>query len=61
MLSQLPEARVLPFGVQARAVTSSVWPLRTAVHVLSLRRQRRTVLSQLPEARVSPFGVQARA
>ena len=29
MLSPLPEASVAPFGVQARAMTEPVWPLRT--------------------------------
>ena len=61
VLSSLPEARVAPLGVQARALTESVCPFRTAVHVLSARRQRRTVWSALPEARVAPSGVQARA
>ena len=57
----LAEASVAPSGVQARAVTALVCPSRTAVQVLSVRRQRRTVLSPLGEARVLPSGVQARA
>jgi hypothetical protein len=61
MVSPLPEARVAPSGVQARATTELVCPFNTAVHVLSARRQRRTVVSPLPEARVAPSGVQARA
>ena len=36
-------------------------PFRTAVHVLSERRLRRTVWSPLPEASKAPSGVQARA
>ena len=61
VLSPLPEARVLPSGLQVTAETGLLWPVRVRSNSPPGQAQTLTVLSSLPEARVLPSGLQVTA
>src|SRR5262245_66216376 len=56
VLSQLPDARVNPFGANARAVTILSWPVQVQRTRADAVSQTRMVRSQLPDAMRRPEG-----
>jgi len=56
--SSLPEANVLPSGLNATLSTLSVWPVRVA-GAGGATSQRMMVWSSYPKARVLPLGLNA--
>ena len=59
VLSQLPEANVLPSGLNATEVTRIECPASVNMHLPVAASQSLTVLSSLPEARCFPSGLNA--
>src|SRR3972149_11099605 len=57
VLSQLPDARVLPLGLKATDLTEEACPLSVFIILPVSISQRIIVLSLLPDARVFPSGL----
>gem|GEM_PF-6113664 len=59
VLSALPEAKILPSGLNATLVTEPLCPVRVEITLSVDRFHSLMVLSSLPEAKVLPSGLNA--